>query len=77
MWEISADINLFITHAMFCSTGREYCRYQKAKQRVEIKRTVKILNALNKMSAGGGPTTWQPVPQQTTDNESDSKETPR
>ena len=29
------------------------------------------------MSDGGGPTTWHPVPQQTTDNESDSKEAPR
>jgi hypothetical protein len=55
---------------------REYCRYQKAKQRVEIKKTVRVLNALNKMSAGGGPTPWQPQ-ELTTDTESDTKHTPR
>ena len=56
---------------------REYCRYQKAKQRLEIKRTVNILNALNKMSAGGGATTWQPHQTKDSESQSDSKETPR
>ena len=53
---------------------REFCRYQKAKQRLEVKKTVNVLNALNKMSTGGGPATKQP--EHTTNTKPDTKEPP-
>ena len=63
-----------IMHINFAS-DREFCRYQKAKQRLEVKKTVNVLNALNMMSAGGGPAT-KPQPAHTTNTKPDTKDPP-